>query len=124
MINSNTIKRAIELLKDSDYLIGTEYIFYHPGTKRKFNLEKMVTLGGYIVAPTTMAIPNVQVEERRAIEQRNREIARRERDLQLKALALRVNAASKTKVVGKLLGTSPLTEYEQAWMDYHRVLWG
>ena len=120
----STIDKTIQLMEKNGYLIGRRFVFFNDETKRKPSLEKFIALAGMEVLPCTMADPKVIEEERREIERRKAEEAKRKRDEQLKTLATRLMNASKTKVIGKLLRTSPLTEYEQAWMDYVRVLWG
>ena len=123
-MNRSTIERTKQLLVKNGYYLGERFVFYNDQTRRKLSLEKLIRLGDMDVVRCTMPVPIVSEEERRETLRRREEDERRRRRALKNKLALRVLTASKTKVVGKLLNTSPITEYEEAWMDYVRVAWG
>jgi hypothetical protein len=105
-------------------------VYYNESTRRKSHLEIMCKAEGIMVEYNTgidaAAIINAQIKEqmrRQRIEEERRKLAAMNRAQLIAKLTDKLKHASRTKVVGKLLRTVPITEYEQAFIDYVSVAW-
>lgn len=117
-------------MRRNGYVMADNAVFYADSTRRKSHLEIMCKAEGIIVeyhpGIDATAIINAQIKEqirRQREEDERRKLAAMNRAQLIKKLAEKLANASHTKVVGKLLRTSPITEYEQAFIDYVSVAW-
>jgi hypothetical protein len=125
-----TRRKLEKSLRRNGYVMTDDAVYYNDSTRRKSHLEIMCKAEGIMVEYSqgidAAAIINAQIKEqmrRQRIEEERRKLAAMNRAQLIAKLTAKLKHASRTKVVGKLLRTVPITEYEQAFIEYVSVAW-
>lgn len=117
-------------MRRNGYVMTDDAVYYNDSTRRKSHLEIMCKAEGIMVEYNpgidAAAIINEQIKaliRQRREEEERRKLAAMNRAQLIAKLTAKLKHASRTKVVGKLLRTVPITEYEQAFIEYVSVAW-